>query len=737
MNKKSFESAIYCVIIYNMRLRDKIISIFDRGEVRFKNYNSLITTISKQTGESFENVSSCLNSLLNEGIIFESGKKSLAKAKDLDIFVGKIVGNSKGFAFVKSSSKQFEDYFIPAKNLHGALDGDTVMFKIEKDDVAEVVKILKRGNSRLTGEVVANDKKTLKGKFVVPTNSKFSRDIFVSEKELAGAKVGDKVVVELTFMPEKNENPVGRVVKILCGNEKEIAIENVLSEGQIPKDFSKETILEVEKLDANIGDELKKRRDLRDKVIFTIDGEDAKDLDDAISLEKTGEKYILGVHIADVGNFVKRDSLVDKEAFYRATSVYFPETVYPMLPKRLSNNLCSLNADEEKLTLSVLITLDDEANILDYEIFESVIKSAQRLTYTEVFKLFNNEENNIKEEVRKSLLDMKKLSDKVEEKRKQAGALDFDVKESEFVFDENGNVVDVKARERNSAHKLIENFMVLANEVVAQAFVKLDLPFVYRVHHEPIKTKIDEVLKIIETLGAKIKFSKNITPKYIQQILKSIEDEDYYTIASKLILRALEKAIYLPDCDGHFGLALENYCHFTSPIRRYPDLTIHRIIKEVLSKIEGKTIKKSNLNQIKNKIKFDNIYELEEFVYDASTRSSERERMADESERKVDDIYKAMLMKNKVGEFFDGIVSGVTNFGVFVELENSVEGLVKLENLPEDSYNYDEKKMVLAGKNKKFYLGMQTKVQLMAANVIQGKIEFKIVQEKYDKTDLC
>ncbi len=269
--------------------------------------------------------------------------------------------------------------------------------------------------------------------------------------------------------------------------------------------------------------------------------------------------------------------------------------------------------------------------------------------------------------------------------------------------------------------------MVLANEVVAQAFVKLDLPFVYRVHHEPIKTKIDEVLRIIETLGAKIKFSKNITPKYVQQILKSIETEDYYTIASKLILRALEKAIYLPECEGHFGLALENYCHFTSPIRRYPDLTIHRIIKETLSKIEAKTIKKTSLNQIKSKIKLENIFELEEFVYDASNRSSERERMADESERKVDDIYKAMLMKDRVGESFSGIVTGVTNFGVFVELKNSVEGLVKLENLPEDSYNYDEKKMVLTSKARKFYLGMQVEVQLLAANVIQGKIEFKII----------
>lgn len=714
-------------MIYNMRLRDRILELFNRGEVRFKNFSSLIATISKQTGASFDDVSSCLNSLLNDGTIFEASKKSLAKSRDFGIFVGNIVGNAKGFAFVKANNKEFNDCFIPAKNLHGALDGDTAMFKIEKDDVAEVVKILKRGNSRLTGEVVANDKKSVKGKFVVPTNSKFSKNIFVSERELLGAKVGDKVVVELTFMPEKNENPVGRVVQILSGNEKEIAIENVLSEGQIPKDFSRETILEVEKLDVNIKEELKRRVDLRNKVVFTIDGEDAKDLDDAISLEKVEDKFVLGVHIADVGNFVKCGSLVDKEAFYRATSVYFPETVYPMLPKRLSNNLCSLNAGEDKLTLSVLITLDEQANILNYEIFESVIKSTQRLTYTEVFKLFNGESNNIKEDVASSLLEMKKLSDKVETKRKNAGALDFDVKESEFVFDENGNVVDVKPRERNSAHKLIENFMVLANEVVAEAFVKLDLPFVYRVHHEPIKTKFDEVLKTVASLGAKVKFTKNITPKYVQEILKSMENEEYYFIASKLILRGLEKAIYLPDCEGHFGLALENYCHFTSPIRRYPDLTIHRIIKEVISKIEDRKIEKAKLNQIKNKIKLENLYELEEFVFDASNRSSERERMADESERKVDDIYKAMLMKNKVGENFEGIISGVTNFGVFVELENSVEGLVKLENLPEDSYNYDDKKMTLTGKNTKLYLGKKVAVQLLAVNVVQGQIEFKII----------
>lgn len=708
-----------------MTLREKVLKQFDTGALHFKSYNALISSLSKNLNAEFADISKCLNSLISEGIVVEQGK-SLTKAADAKIYAGKLIGNSKGYAFIKSTKNEFEDYFVPAKNLNGALDGDFVQFKVEKGDVAQVIKILERKNQRLTGTVsksVSKKSKYSKNLFVVADNSKFSKPILINDAR--NVSEGDKVVVELVFQPQKNDYPVGRVVKKLKNNELEIALENVLCEFQIPKSFSKDTINEAENIKIDLKKELAKRVDLTNETIFTIDGEDAKDLDDAISIKKHEDGYELGVHIADVGNFVVRDSLLDKEAYLRATSVYFPEGVYPMLPKKLSNDLCSLNANEPKLALSVVMTLDNNGSVIDYRIFESVIKSVQRLTYTEVFALFNGEKNNILPQVCDSLLLMKKLSDTINNARLAAGALDFDVPESEFVF-ENNKVVDVKQRERNAAHKLIENFMVLCNQVVAKCFCELDVPFVYRVHNAPIKTKFDEVLKVVESLGAKVKFTKNITPKYVQNLLNSIKDEDYYAIASRLILRGMEKAVYLPDCDGHFGLALDFYCHFTSPIRRYPDLTIHRIIKEILNFANSRIISSKDKNKLKNKIHLKNIYDLEEFVYDSSNRSSERERNADEAERKVDDIYKACLMKDKISQVFDGKVSGVTNFGIFVELENSVEGIIKLENLPEDDYDYDEKKMTLKGKKRKFSLGDKICVKLVQVDIIQGKIEFAL-----------
>ena len=675
--------------------------------------------------------------MLAEGVIIESGKRALTLSNNLGYFIGEICGNAKGYAFVKPLDGDKEDCFIAAKDLRGALDNDKVLYKILGDH-AEVIKILKRANSSLVGAVC--DEKSInekhkkaksKGKFVIADNDKFSKPIFIPERELRGAKIGDKVVVDLTYQPENShETPCGRVMEILNGNEVENAIEGVLVEHNIPKTFSTETINEAENLFVNWEKEKEKRVDLTKKVIFTIDGADAKDLDDAISIEKTKDGYELGVHIADVGQFVQIDTHLDEEAFYRATSVYFPNKVYPMLPKKLSNDLCSLNANEPKLALSVIMNVDETGNVKNYRIFESIIKSMQRLTYDQAYSYLNGDKNSgVVQEVGNALSQMIKLSEILSTKRKNAGALDFDIPECEFEFDESGNVVEVKRRERNKSHKLIENFMVLCNETVAKCFAALEMPFVYRVHECPIKTKFDEVVTLINGMGAKLKFEKKITPIYVQNILKSLEKEDYYDIASKLILRALEKAVYSPECEGHFGLALDYYCHFTSPIRRYPDLTIHRIIKSILSLNEDNIIKSEQLNLLKNKIKLKNQYELEEFVYDSSLRSSERERNADEAERDVDDIYKAQIMSSHIGEIFEARVSGVANFGIFVELENTSEGLIKLELLPEDDYNYDSKQLALLGKKHKFKIGDKLKVKVLAANPTLKRIDFALANE--------
>lgn len=720
---------------YNrMRLKDKILKFFEKGQIHFKSFGALIASISDRLDEDVKDVSSCINKLLTEGVIIESGKRALTLSKNLGYFIGEICGNAKGYAFVKPLDGDKEDCFIAAKDLRGALDNDKVLYKILGDH-AEVIKILKRANSSLVGAVC--DEKSInekhkkaksKGKFVIADNDKFSKPIFIPERELRGAKIGDKVVVDLTYQPENShETPCGRVMEILNGNEVENAIEGVLVEHNIPKTFSTETINEAENLFVNWEKEKEKRVDLTKKVIFTIDGADAKDLDDAISIEKTKDGYELGVHIADVGQFVQIDTHLDEEAFYRATSVYFPNKVYPMLPKKLSNDLCSLNANEPKLALSVIMNVDETGNVKNYRIFESIIKSMQRLTYDQAYSYLNGDKNSgVVQEVGSALSQMIKLSEILSTKRKNAGALDFDIPECEFEFDESGNVVDVKRRERNKSHKLIENFMVLCNETVAKCFAALEMPFVYRVHECPIKTKFDEVVTLINGMGAKLKFEKKITPIYVQNILKSLEKEEYYDIASKLILRALEKAVYSPECEGHFGLALDYYCHFTSPIRRYPDLTIHRIIKSILSLNEDNIIKSEQLNLLKNKIKLKNQYELEEFVYDSSLRSSERERNADEAERDVDDIYKAQIMSSHIGEIFEAKVSGVANFGIFVELENTSEGLIKLELLPEDDYNYDSKQLALLGKKHKFKIGDKLKVKVLAANPTLKRIDFAL-----------
>ena len=710
-----------------MKLQEKILNLISGGQLKFKSYSSLFASLENKLNEKAENISAALNLLLQNGELYELGGRTLVRPQSIGIFKGEIVGNNKGFAFVKSFGK--EDCFIPAKSLLGALDGDTVLFKEHKDS-AEVVKILKRANIRLVGKIVESESKKENALYFKANNTKFSKLVYVSNKELGKAKVGDNVLLELTYQPENaKEKPVGRVVKVLDGNEIEFAVENVLAEKDIPKCFSKECLEETENLTVNLQKEKQNRVDLTGEVIFTIDGEDAKDLDDAISIEKTQNGFVLGVHIADVGNFVKKDSILDKEAFYRATSVYFPEKVYPMLPERLSNNLCSLNANEEKLALSVIMNVNFDGTVKSYEIFESIIKSTQRLTYTEVFRFLENKESNLKEEVKQSIKVMAELSNILSERRKIEGSLDFDIAECEFVFDEKGSVIDVKKREINKSHKLIENFMVLCNETVARCFCELDIPFVYRVHESPLKTKFDQMLETLKLFGINFKRAKKITPKYVQDLLKLVSKTENADIESKLILRSMEKAVYSENCDGHFGLGLDFYCHFTSPIRRYPDLTIHRIIKDIIKTEKLKKIESNKLNLLKNALKFDNLYSLEEFVYESSTRSSERERNADDAERDVDDIFKASLMKQKIGQVFDGIISSVLNFGVFVELENTVEGLIKVENLPNDNYVFDSKLLKLTGNLHEFRIGDKVKVKVVGANVMNHTVDFEIVGE--------
>ncbi|MDD4110243.1 MAG: ribonuclease R [Clostridia bacterium] len=733
-------------------LQTKIIETLKQKKIDYKNYNQLFLVLSKLFNENIDTIAKCVNKMIANGDLIE-GKRELEIRKDSILKKGIIVGNRRGFGFVKpytefgKTSKSQIDLFIAPNKLLGALDGDEVLYSEQADKSAAVVKILKRSNRYLIGRIV--DKASLKfkrnmegeGFYAIPDNDRFSKPIFISKKELNSAKLEDRVEIELTFQPEgaRSGFPVGKVKRILPKDDDiENGIISILCEHQIPDDFPAHVLKEADELITNFENEKKRRVDLTKELIVTIDGEDAKDFDDAISIEKTENGYTLGVHIADVGSYVLYESEIDKEAFIRGTSVYFPDRVYPMLPERLSNFLCSLRPNEEKLALSVEINLDDLGVVKSYKIFESVIKSYARLTYNQSFdviKRAKGEKSDYSnplfpeiedEKIKEKILLMNELSKKIGVIRNKEGMLDFNIPETYFDIKDK-EILSVKKRERNDSHKLIENFMILCNQVVAKHFALLEAPFVYRVHEAPAKARINEVIEVLNGFGLNVKSANKITPLYIQDVLEKLKGKPMEEVGNKIILRSLEKALYLEDCLGHFGLALQYYCHFTSPIRRYPDLTIHRIIKKACQVSPNGIITNEQVNNNAIKKLFAKNYDLEEFVADASLQSSDRELKSDESERDADDLFKAKYMEDKIGQEFEGKISSVSTFGFFVELPDTIEGLVKLENLPDDDYKYDEKKLVLKGRTHKYTIDDKVKVKLLNVNLTTRRIEFGVI----------
>lgn len=754
-----------------MKLHEQIFLEIKNQKHQYKNMGELLGSLSFSLGETKENVAKCINKMLRDGELIENSKRELVVPSSLGVFRGTVCGNAKGFGFItpkfggrqgfEFKKGQREDVFVPASMLFGALDGDEVLFRLEGKDSGAVIKILKRANKIVVGKISKGNNSIVKGfrldsenYYVICDNTKFSKPILIPSREIGNAKDGNSVKVEITFQPEgaKASMPVGKVIEVLTGTDVENGVASILCDNQIPSVFPDKVLKEAESLKTDFDKEKKKRVDLTEKLIVTIDGADAKDLDDAISLEKDGENYVLGVHIADVGNYVPQNSEIDKEAYLRGTSVYFPGRVYPMLPTKLSNDLCSLNPNEEKLALSVVMTIDKFGEVKESKIFESVIKSSARLTYDQVQEVLRNNEkaedggffdfnNKILDssdvqkfiisqttpQIEQMLVEMNNLSVKVGNLRERAGALDLDLPETYFEMDGN-RVVDVRRRERDNSHKLIENFMVLANRVVAQTFCELDLPFVYRIHGEPAKLRVMEVVDVLNSFGLDIKQSKKVDAIYIQKILKQLSKTELSDVGSSLVLRALEKAIYSEECLGHFGLALQYYCHFTSPIRRYPDLTIHRIIKQALKGCPNNILETANMNKSAIRKLFKGNYDLEEFVIESAFQSSERERKADEAERDADDLFKAKFMEDKIGNVYSGKISGVSSFGLFVQLENTVEGLIKIDSLPADDYIFDEKKFVLKGRKRKFTIGQELKVKVIASNLTTRKIEFLLVE---------
>lgn len=635
--------------------------------------------------------------------------------------------NQKGFGFVKIDDGQ-EEIHIASNNKLNALNGDTVLIKIleqennNKSKDGKIVRIIKRNLTTVVG-VFSNSKNF---GFVVPDNKKIGTDIFISKKNINGAKENQKVVAKITKYPENGKNAEGKIIEIIGDiNQAGVDMLSLIKEYNLPYEFPEFVLDELKEIPDEIDKtDVQNRKDLRNKTIFTIDGEDAKDLDDAVIVEKLENgNYKLGVYIADVSHYVKEKSNLDKEALIRGTSIYMLDRVIPMLPKKLSNGICSLNAGKDRYVIAVEIEIDKKGNVISYDIFKAVINVTKRMTYKDVAKILENSDKEVIKSYKQYIPQfklMEELAKILEERRKISGSLDLDVPESKITLDENGKAVDVGKYELTFANTIIEQFMLTANEVIAEKFYWLEAPFVYRVHEVPDMEKVTELNKFLYNFGYKIKASKdNIHPKEFAKVLEDIKEKPEEMVVSTLILRTLKVAKYENENKGHFGISSKYYCHFTSPIRRYPDLFIHRIISKYLEK---------NYN-VTEKFK-------EEYVKiaeDAAIQSSEREKIAKKVERDSIDLKKAEYMQDKIGEIYNGIVSSVTPFGMFVTLENTVEGLIKFENMGEKEYFiYDDEHKHLIGEktNKTYKIGDKVTIQVIDANKITRKVGFALLDSE-------
>ena len=663
-----------------------------------------------------------LNSMEKEGIIIKTRNDRYGLPEKMSLVVGILQGHEKGYGFVIPEDKTKSDIFIPADVMNGAMHGDKVVARIVKiegqgkREEGEIIRILNRENSTLVGTFENNKSFG----FVVPDDSKIGMDIFVPKSQINGAKTNQKVIVEITKWPEKRRNPEGKIIEILGFiNEKGTDILSIIRQFKLPEEFSNKALDQAKGFEQKVSEEeISKRLDLRGMNIVTIDGADAKDLDDAVSIERLKNgNYKLGVHIADVSHYVRENSALDKEALKRATSVYLVDRVIPMLPRELSNGICSLNPGEPRLTLSVFMEIDQKGNVVDNEIHESVIASKERLVYDDISNLLENDDKDLKERYKHIYEDLKlmeELCHVLNEKRERRGSLDFDFPEAKIILDEDGKPIDIKKEDRRIANRMIEEFMLVCNETVAENMYWGQIPFIYRIHEDPDDSKISEFNKFIHNFGYNLRGSQEIHPKELQLLMNKIKGSREESLINMLMLRSLKKARYSTDTEGHFGLAAEYYCHFTSPIRRYPDLQIHRIIK----------------SYIKGKLAPDRIEHLKERLPKVAEQSSMMERLAEEAEREVDDLKMAEYMQERIGNIYEGMVSSLTHFGMFVQLENTIEGLVHFSNMVDDYYYYDEEKYYIIGeRTKKIYrIGDIVNVKVVGADPLKRTVDFVLVQ---------
>ncbi len=690
--------------------------------MKIKEMAVLFSVPKKERGQFHE----VLDSLILQGKI-EIDRRGLIRLAREKIRTGIFMATRRGFGFVRLEEEK-EDIFIPENCCKNAFDGDTVQIRLTGDGSkrkghkeGEILNILERSCQRLVGTFTRNRKVT----FVIPDRDKFTKDIYIPPENTLDAVEGHKVVVELLDYGSETKNPKGQIIQILGHvNDPGVDVLSVIKSFDLPEEFPEEVLRQISGIGSRIDfSEIGARTDLRSLDTVTIDGEDAKDLDDAITIEKKEDgTYELGVHIADVSHYVTENSPLDREARKRGTSVYLTDRVIPMLPHKLSNGICSLNAGEDRFALSCIMQFDAGGKIIQHRIEETLIQVTERMNYSDVNDILtcHNEQTRLRYRKLIPMFEtMKELAGILRRERKKQGSINFDFPECKIKLDHNGHPVDIAPYERNVATNIIEEFMLAANKVVAEEYFWLDLPFIYRTHEYPDLEKVQKLAKMTAGFGYHMKVGREeVHPKEIQKLIEQIEGSQEEAFLSRLILRAMKRAGYSTVNEGHFGLASRYYCHFTSPIRRYPDLQIHRIIKE----------------NIHRGIREGRLQHYAAILPEVAKSSSDLERRADEAEREVEKMKKAEYMQDYIGESFEGIVSGVTSWGIYVELPNTVEGMVRLSDMRDDYYEFEEEKYRVLGhySGQEYRMGQKVKVKVSGVNPLSKTIDFEMLQRLED-----
>jgi ribonuclease R len=660
-----------------------------------------------------------------KGLVVRTRSNRYGLPEKMSLVRGRVSAHAKGYAFVVPEEPGYDDIFIPPGETNNALNGDIVLAKVTKESSGArregtIVRILERGVKQVVGTYT----ESANFGFVIPDDKKFNGDIFIPKHASKGAVEGHKVVVHITVYPEGRMSAEGEVVQILGHrNDPGVDILSIIYKHGLPIEFPEEVMEQAQKVPDKISEaEIKGRRDLRNEVYVTIDGADAKDLDDAVSVTRLDNgNFKLGVSIADVSYYVTENSPIDKEAYERGTSVYLVDRVIPMIPHRLSNGICSLNPKVDRLTLTCEMEINERGVVVSHEIFESVIKTTERMTYSDVNKILVDQDEELREKYHDLVPmfeDMEELAAILRKKRMKRGAIDFDFKEAKVIVDDDGYPTDVVIRERSVAERLIEEFMLAANETVAEHFHWLELPFIYRIHEDPKEDKLQRFFEFITNFGLIVRGKANtVHPRALQEIIEEVQGKPEEMVVNTVMLRSMQQAKYYPENLGHFGLATDYYTHFTSPIRRYPDLIVHRLIRTYIIKGEMDPQTQAKWSALLPEI---------------AQHTSKMERRAVDAERETDELKKTEYMEDKIGEEFDGIISSVTNFGIFVELPNTIEGLVHVSYLTDDYYHYDERQYAMIGERtgNVFRIGDEITVRVISVDKEERSIDFEIVGMK-------